>query len=104
MLRTCGSPSEETFRDIPPVSVPDPVKINPLGLAGERRKVYCRWNCLREHRICIPGKERNNHLLRISYTFLHQKKEQDKYNGFQHSEDIKKGIFKSFFIQPSCSN
>lgn len=42
------SPCEETFTVLPPVLVPEPVKVTPLGLAGEKRKACSRRNCLRE--------------------------------------------------------
>lgn len=57
---------------LPPVLVPEPVKVNPLGLAGGKEETCSRRNCLRDHKgflnmgksdkslvevecICFPG-------------------------------------------------
>ena len=80
---------------LPPVLVPEPVKVNPLGLAGGKEEACSRRNCLRDDKGFLNMGKGNKSFgeVNCTYFFVGLKKEQSFYiTGIQFFR-IPKGNF-----------
>ena len=81
---------------LPPVLVPEPVKVNPLGLAGGKEEACSRRNCLRDHKGFLNMGKGNKSFgeVNCTYFFVGLKKERSFYiTGIQFFRDNKRKKF-----------